>query len=251
MKTFISEDFLLQSDTARELYRAYARAEPIYDYHCHVPVAQIASNHQFSDLAEIWLAGDHYKWRAMRANGIDERFCSGAAAPREKFDAWAATLPHALGNPLYHWSHLELRRYFGIEAQLSPATAGEVWDAANARLPSLRVHDILAANRVAVVCTTDDPADPLDSHAAIRGSPLKTRVYPAFRPDRALGVSDPASFNPWVERLGDAARAPVRSFDDFMGALKARHDAFHAAGCRLSDHGLESALAEPCTHAQA
>jgi glucuronate isomerase len=251
MKTFIHEDFLLQSAAARELYRVYARAEPIYDYHCHVPAAQIASNHEFADLAEIWLAGDHYKWRAMRANGVDERFCSGDATPREKFNAWAATLPHALGNPLYHWSHLELQRYFGIGALLSPATADEVWSAANAKLPSLRVHDILAANRVAVICTTDDPAEPLDSHESIRKSALRTRVYPAFRPDRALAVSNPASFNPWVERLAGAARTQVRSLDDLLSALKARHDAFHAAGCRLSDHGLETALAQPCDHARA
>lgn len=251
MKTFIHDDFLLQGAAARELYRGFARAEPIYDYHCHVPAAQIASNHQFADLAEIWLSGDHYKWRAMRANGVDERFCSGDAAPREKFNAWAATLPHALGNPLYHWSHLELLRYFGIEALLGPATADMVWSAANARLASLRVHDILAANRVAVICTTDDPADPLDHHQAIRKSGLRTRVYPAFRPDRALGVADPAAFNAWVERLAGAAGATVRTLDDFLGALKARHDAFHAFGCRLSDHGLETALSEACTHEQA
>lgn len=251
MKTFIHDDFLLQGAAARELYRGFARAEPIYDYHCHVPAAQIASNHQFADLAEIWLSGDHYKWRAMRANGVDERFCSGDAAPREKFNAWAATLPHALGNPLYHWSHLELLRYFGIEVLLGPATADMVWSAANARLPSLRVHDILAANRVAVICTTDDPADSLDHHEAIRKSGLRTRVYPAFRPDRALGVADPAAFNAWVERLAGAAGATVRTLDDFLGALKARHDAFHAFGCRLSDHGLETALSEACTHEQA
>jgi glucuronate isomerase len=251
MKPFIDDDFLLHSAAARELYSIYARAEPIYDYHCHVPVGQIASNHQFADVTEIWLGDDHYKWRAMRANGVDERFCSGDGTPREKFSAWAATLPHALGNPLYHWSHLELKRYFGIDTLLSPASADAVWSAANARLPSLRVHDILGANRVAVVCTTDDPADPLDSHEAIRRSGLRTRVYPAFRPDRALAVAKPAVLNPWVEKLGGAARAQVRSFDDLLGALKARHDAFHAFGCRLSDHGLETALSQPCTHAEA
>src|ERR1019366_7221387 len=148
---------------------------------------------------------------AMRANGVDERFCSGDATPREKFNAWAATLPHALGNPLYHWSHLELKRYFGIDALVSPATADLVWSKANAMLPSLRVHDILAANKVAVICTTDDPADPLDCHEAIRRSALRTRVYPAFRPDRALGVANPGAFSPWVEKLGVAARSHIRS----------------------------------------
>jgi glucuronate isomerase len=251
MKTFINDDFLLQTGAARELYRNFARPEPIYDYHCHVPPGQIAANHQFADITEIWLGGDHYKWRAMRANGIDERFCTGDATPREKFDAWVATVPHALSNPLYHWSHLELLRYFGIDALISPATAESIWTEANARLPSLRVHDILAANRVAVVCTTDDPADSLDAHERIRRSALVTRVYPTFRPDKALGVASPAAFDPWVERLAGAARTPVRTFDDFLGALKTRHDDFHAFGGRLSDHGMDGALAEPCSHAEA
>ncbi|HEY5079829.1 MAG TPA: glucuronate isomerase, partial [Opitutaceae bacterium] len=251
MKPFIHDDFLLQSDAARALYRDYAQGEPIYDYHCHVPPDQIASNHQFADLAEIWIGGDHYKWRAMRANGVDERFCTGDAPAREKFDAWASTLPRTLGNPLYHWSHLELRRYFGIDELVSPATAGSIWSKGNARLPSLRVHDILAANRVAVLCTTDDPADPLDTHQRIRDSQLTTRVYPTFRPDRALGVGHPASFNPWVERLAGAARASVHTLDDLLGALKRRHDDFHAFGGRLSDHGMETALCVPCSHSEA
>ncbi|HXQ81852.1 MAG TPA: glucuronate isomerase [Opitutaceae bacterium] len=251
MNPYIHDDFLLQSAAARDLYRGYARAEPIYDYHCHVPPGQIAANHQFADLSEIWLAGDHYKWRAMRANGVDERFCTGGATPREKFDAWVATVPHTLCNPLYHWSHLELLRYFGIDALISGETADAIWATANARLPSLRVHDILAANRVAVVCTTDDPADSLDEHERIRRSGLKTRVYPAFRPDKALGVGAPESFNLWVERLGGAARTRVVSFDDFLGALRTRHDDFHAFGGRLSDHGMDAALAEPCSHAKA
>jgi len=251
MKAFINDDFLLQSDAARELYHGFAEGEPIYDYHCHVPPQQIADNHQFGDLSEMWLGGDHYKWRVMRANGVDERFCTGDAAPREKFDAWVATLPQALGNPLYHWSHLELVRYFGISEMISPATADTIWARANAKLPSLRVHDILAANRVAVVCTTDDPADSLDVHERIRHSGIKTRVYPTFRPDKALGVANPKTFNPWVERLAGEARTQVHSFDDFVGALKARHDAFHAFGARLSDHGMETAPAEPCTPAEA
>jgi len=187
----------------------------------------------------------------MRANGIAERFCTGDAAPREKFDTWVETLPHTLGNPLYHWSHLELARYFGIHELIGPATGAAIWEAANARLPTLRVHDILAANRVAVVCTTDDPADSLETHAKIRQSGLPTRVYPAFRPDKALGVANPVAFNPWVERLAGAARTTVRSFDDLLAALKTRHDDFHAAGARLSDHGMEVALADPCTHAEA
>lgn len=251
MKTFIHDEFLLYSEPARALYHGYAREEPIFDYHCHVPVRQIADNHRFSDLAEIWLGGDHYKWRAMRANGVAERFCTGDASPREKFDAWVATVPHTLGNPLYHWSHLELARYFGLRKLIGPETADAIWTSANARLPKLRVHDILRDFRVAVVCTTDDPADSLDAHAAVARSALKTRVYPAFRPDMALAVGEPASFNPWLEKLAGAARARVRSLDDLLAALKSRHDAFHAQGCRLSDHGLETALAEPCTATQA
>jgi glucuronate isomerase len=251
MKPFIHDNFLLQSAAARDLYRTYAMAEPIYDFHCHLDAGQIAANHQFADLEEIWLRGDHYKWRAMRADGVPERLCSGDAPAREKFDAWVATVPHTLGNPLYHWSHLELRRYFGVAGAIGPANGDAIWNEASARLPSLRVHDILAANHVAVICTSDDPADSLGAHEKIRRSGLKTRVYPTFRPDKAFGVGQPAAFNPWVERLAGAAGTRIRSFDDFLGALKTRHDAFHAAGGRLSDHGLEAALSEPCTRAEA
>jgi glucuronate isomerase len=248
---FISENFLLTTRQARELFQGYAKNEPILDYHCHLPPALIASNHQFADLAEIWLGGDHYKWRAMRTNGVSERFCTGDAAPREKFQSWAETVPHTLRNPLYHWTHLELKRYFGIDFLLNGETAEKVWRQANARLGKLRVHDLLTRSKVAVVCTTDDPADSLDLHAKIKASKLKTRVYPAFRPDRALAVGEPEGFNAWLEKLAGAAGTTVRTFDDLLGALKKRHDAFHAAGCRLSDHGLETALSEPCTHAQA
>ena len=251
MKPFITDDFLLGTDAARELYRRYAAPEPIYDYHCHVPQEQIEANHQFADLADIWIGGDHYKWRAMRANGASERLCSGDAPGREKFGAFVEALQQAIGNPLYHWSHLELARYFGISDTIKPESADSIWERANAKVPDLRVGDILAASRVALVCTTDDPADSLDCHARIRASALRTRVYPTFRPDRALGVSDPVSFNGWVERLAGAARTTIRSFDDLMSALKRRHDDFHAAGARISDHGLEVALAEPCTRAEA
>ncbi len=251
MKTFIHDDFLLQTEAARDLYHSFAKAQPIFDYHCHLPPALIADNHRFADLAEIWLGGDHYKWRAMRANGVAERLCTGDAAPREKFDAWCATVPYTLRNPLYHWSHLELKRYFGIDATINPASADGIWREANAKLATLRVHDILTANKVAVICTTDDPADSLETHERIRKLGLKTRVYPTYRPDKALGVNQPAAFNAWLEKLGGAARLSVRSFDDLLGALKRRHDDFHAIGGRLSDHGMESALAEPCTPAVA
>lgn len=248
---FIHDDFLLQTDAARDLYHHFAKDEPIYDYHCHLPPQQIVDNHQFADLAEIWLGGDHYKWRAMRSNGVNERFCTGNASPREKFDAWVATVPHTLRNPLYHWSHLELARYFGITDLINPSSADKIWREANAKIPSLRVHDILAANKVAVICTTDDPADPLDLHAKIKQLGLKTRVYPTFRPDKALVVDAPASFNAWLEKLSGVTKTPIRSFDDFLAALKQRHADFHAIGGRLSDHGMENCYADSCTPAEA
>ena len=252
-RSFIHDDFLLTTKQARDLYHGYAKAEPIFDYHCHLSPQLIADNHQFADLAELWLGGDHYQWRAMRANGVSERFCTGDATPRQKFQAWAETVPHTLRNPLYHWTHLELKRYFGVDVLLNGATAEKVWKQANAKLPKLRVHDLLTLSKVAVVCTTDDPADSLDLHKKIAASKLKTRVYPAFRPDKALAVGNPAAFNAWLEKLAGAAAMPngIKSFDDLLGALKKRHDDFHAAGGRLSDHGLETALSEPCTHAQA
>jgi len=251
MKPFIHDDFLLQTATARDLYHAFAASEPIFDYHCHLSQKLIADNHQFADLSEIWLGGDHYKWRAMRTNGVQERVCTGDATPREKFDAWCAAVPHTLGNPLYHWSHLELKRYFGIDEIISPKSADAIWKAANAKLAGMRVHDILAANKVAIICTTDDPADSLADHERIKKLGLKTRVYPTFRPDKALGVNAPAAYNAWLERLGGAAGMPVKTFDDLLVALKKRHDDFHAVGGRLSDHGMEQALSEPCTLAEA
>lgn len=251
MKPFIHDDFLLQSDAARDLYHNFAKAEPIFDYHCHLPQALIANNHQFADLSEIWLGGDHYKWRAMRSNGVQERVCTGDASPREKFDAWCAAVPNTLGNPLYHWSHLELKRYFGIDDIISPKSADSIWRRANEKLAGMRIHDILVANQVAVICTTDDPADPLTDHAKIATLGIKTKVYPTFRPDKALGVNAPAAYNAWLEKLGGEAKTPIKTFDDLLTALKKRHADFHAVGGRLSDHGLESALAEPCTHGEA
>lgn len=251
MPAFIHDDFLLHNPAARDLYHTFAEGQPIYDYHCHLPAAQILENHAFADLAEIWLGGDHYKWRVMRANGVPERFVTGEASPREKFDAWCATVPHVLRNPLYHWSHLELKRYFDIDVTINADSAGRIWNEANAKLSHLRVHDILAANRVAVVCTTDDPADSLETHEKIAALGLTTRVYPAFRPDKALGVNAPAAFNAWLEQLSGAAGTSIASFDDFLAALRRRHDDFHAHGCRLSDHGLNHAFAEPCTAAEA
>ncbi|HEU5078627.1 MAG TPA: glucuronate isomerase [Opitutaceae bacterium] len=251
MKPFITDDFLLETDHARELYHRFSKQQPIFDYHCHLPPEQIAANHQFADLADVWLGGDHYKWRAMRINGIPERFCTGDATPREKFDAWVKTLPYTLRNPLYHWSHLELLRYFGISEPITAKNADDIWRKANEQLPKLRTHDILKKFDVAVVCTTDDPADDLASHEAIKKSGLTTRVYPTFRPDKALNFGDPVAFNQWRERLEQRVGNPINSLDDLLSALRKRHDAFHALGGRLSDHGLDRCWSEPAEHADA
>lgn len=250
---FITDDFLLHGKTARRLYETYAAPQPILDYHCHLPPQDIAENRRFANLFEIWLEGDHYKWRAMRANGVAERFCTGDATPLEKFMAWARTVPKCLRNPLYHWTHLELLRYFGIDALLDESSAERVWHRAGELLagPELSAHGILARFRVRAVCTTDDPADPLDHHARIRASGLSTRVYPTFRPDRALQVDDPGTFNPWVDRLGAAANVDIGAFSGFVDALARRHQDFHDIGGRLSDHGLPYCYADPCSDREA
>lgn len=239
---FITEDFLLQSEPARRLYHDYARAEPIFDYHCHLPPEEIAANRRFGNLTDIWLAGDHYKWRAMRANGIPEELCTGNADPRAKFLAWARTVPHTLRNPLYHWSHLELQRAFGIDLPINESTAGTIWDQANEVLarPDFCVHGILRKFKVRVVCTTDDPTSTLEAHQALRQSGLATRVYPAYRPDQALRVDDPAGFTLWSKKLAEVSGIAVDTFAGFQKALRQRHDFFHSLGARLSDHGLAS-----------
>lgn len=246
---FIEEDFLLQTKASRRLYHGYAAAQPILDYHCHLPPEDIAEDRTFADLFEIWLEGDHYKWRAMRANGIAERFCTGDAAPYEKFAAWAETIPHCLRNPLYHWAHLELKRYFGIDDLLNESTAVAIWKRAYALLakPEFSARGILAKFDVRALCTTDDPTSDLRAHAAIGASKLQTRVYPTFRPDRALGVDQPERFNSWVEQLERAANVELDTFARFLDALRKRHDAFHAIGCRLSDHGLPQCYTDCCS----
>lgn len=247
--SYIHEDFLLHTKASRRLYHEYAAEQPILDYHCHLSPEEIAEDRSFKDLFEIWLEGDHYKWRAMRANGIAERFCTGDARPYEKFAAWAETVPHCLRNPLYHWTHLELKRYFDIDELLGPATAAGIWKRASEYLaqPELSARGILAKFDVRAVCTTDDPTSDLQAHAKIAASKLATRVYPAFRPDRALAVNHPDAFNAWVGRLEQAADAAIDGFAKFLDALRQRHDAFHAMGCRLSDHGLPYCYAECCT----
>jgi glucuronate isomerase len=251
--SFITENFLLRTKPARRLYEEYAADQPILDYHCHLPAKDIADNHRFRDLTEIWLEGDHYKWRAMRANGVPERYCTGNAKPYEKFLAWARTVPHTLRNPLYHWTHLELKRYFGIDSLLDESTADEVWKEANDQLThgGLTTQGILEKFHVVAVCTTDDPVDSLAHHDRLRDSGGPTAVFPTFRPDRAFRIEDPAAFKKWTERLGDAANVHIARFSDFLDALRKRHQEFHNHGCRLSDHGLEQCWSDSCTEAEA
>lgn len=246
---FIHDDFLLQTDTARRLYHGFAAGEPILDYHTHLPPDQIAANYRFADLAEMWLAGDHYKWRAMRANGVVEDFCTGSADPYYKFLAWAKTVPHTLRNPLYHWTHMELKRYFGIDELLSEETAPQIWERANEQIQQsdeLTIHGVFQRFKVRTVCTTDDPTDDLADHRKIAASDLATGVFPTFRPDRVLEIDQTEQFNTWVDKLAVASEVNISSFADLLTALRQRHEFFHEVGCRLSDHGLSHAYADFC-----
>ncbi|MEO8482727.1 MAG: glucuronate isomerase [Acidobacteriota bacterium] len=251
--SFIHSEFLLDSRAARDLYHAFAEPLPIIDYHCHLSPRDLAENRRFADLSEIWLEGDHYKWRAMRANGVAEEFCTGSASPRDKFLAWARTVRACLRNPLYHWTHLELARYFRIHDLLDASTAPRIWEQAIERLASddLSTHGILRKFNVEVVCTTDDPAEPLTHHERLAQSTVKTRILPTFRPDRALDVDQPDVFGPWVDRLASTANIDIAHCADLLDALDRRHQAFHDIGGRLSDHGLEQCFAAPCTDDQA
>jgi len=244
---FLGPDFLLESDSARELYHEYAETAPIIDYHCHLPVEMIAGDHQFENMTQAWLYGDHYKWRAMRTNGVPESYCTGNRSDWEKFEKWAETVPCTLRNPLYHWTHMELRRPFGItDRLLNPQTAESIWEDCNAMLArqDFSCRGIMKQMNVALVCTTDDPCDSLDHHQALlRDALFPIKVFPAWRPDKAMAVEDSSSFNCWVDLLSDAARVTIASLDDFMEALRRRHAFFHENGCRLSDHGIETAYA--------
>jgi glucuronate isomerase len=246
MASFLDDNFLLSNDVARRLYHEYAAPQPILDYHCHLPPADLASNRRFDNLFEIWLEGDHYKWRAMRTNGVDEKYITGAASPYEKFLAWARTVPYTLRNPLYHWTHLELRRYFGISDLLDEKSAPSIWERANAILAELTTQEILKKFRVEVVCTTDDPCDDLAPHQQLARSKIAARIFPAFRPDKALGIGT-AEFKAWVYKLRQVANIDIRNLTTFLDAVRKRHNFFHSAGCRLSDHGLDHCFATPCS----
>jgi glucuronate isomerase len=249
VRSFLGDDFLLSNDFAAALYHDYAAGLPIIDYHCHLSPADIASNRIFRNMTEIWLEGDHYKWRAMRANGIPEDYITGAASDREKFEKWAETVPATLRNPLYHWTHLELKRYFGIQELLNPDTAQTVYDEGNRQLRAMSIGAILKKMAVQTVCTTDDPVDDLEAHRAVRGK-TDTQVFPSFRPDRAILIQS-GSFNSYLELLGDKAGLRIHSFDTLEEALNTRMDYFGELGCRLSDHGLERMYAAPFTRAGA
>lgn len=249
MKQFLDEHFLLNNKTAQELYHGYAKHMPIIDYHCHLSPQQIAEDKQFKSLTEAWLYGDHYKWRAMRTNGVEEKFCTGNASDREKFQQWAGTVPYTLRNPLYHWTHLELQRYFGVQEVLNEKTADSIYDQCTALLQTneFSVRNLLRKMNVKLVCTTDDPVDSLEHHTRLKADGFEIPILPAFRPDQAMNVADAVKFNGYIRQLEAVTGISVSSFDDFLYALQNRHDFFAAAGCNVSDHGLEEIYAEDFT----
>jgi len=249
MKKFLDENFLLHNKTAQALYHVYARSMPIIDYHNHLPPQQVADDVNFENLTQVWLYGDHYKWRAMRANGIDERFSTGNASDYEKFEQWAATVPYTLRNPLYHWTHLELQRYFNIDTLLDAKSAKAIYEEATALLQSKEysVRGLLRKMNVKALCTTDDPIDTLEHHQKIKADGFEIKVLPAFRPDKAMDVDDPQRFNEYVLKVEAAADVSVGNYADYLKALKKRHDFFHSIGAIVSDHGLEQIYAEDFT----
>jgi len=245
MKPFLDQNFLLQSKTAEHLYHEYAADMPIIDYHCHLDPAQIANNVNFANLTDIWLRGDHYKWRAMRANGINEQYITGNKSDLEKFEKWAETVPYTLRNPLYHWTHLELQRYFDVYELLSPKTARSIYDECTAKLqtPEYSVQCMIEKMNVEVICTTDDPINSLEHHQKIKQSGWKVKVYPTFRPDKAMNPDDIAALNDYINKLEAVSDTAINNYSDYLKALKSRHDYFAANGCSVSDHGLEQIYA--------
>ncbi len=252
MKAFLDQDFLLQSATAQTLYHQYAAEMPIIDYHNHLVPQQIADDHQFDNITQAWLYGDHYKWRAMRAHGVDEKYITGNASDEEKFMKWAETVPYTMRNPLYHWTHLELQRYFGVTEVLNSASAKRIYDhcAALLKTPDYSVKNLLLKMNVKVLCTTDDPIDDLGYHKQIKASGYAIKVLPTFRPDKAMAVDDVATFNAYVKSLAQVVGYGIQDLSTYKKAIGERHDYFHACGGRLSDHGLEHIYAEDYTEEQ-
>jgi glucuronate isomerase len=253
MAEFITEDFLLQTKTARHLYHEHAEKMPIYDYHCHLPANQIANDHRFGNLTQIWLYGDHYKWRAMRANGIPEKYITGDASDYEKFEKWAETVPYTLCNPLYHWTHLELKRYFGIDDKpLNTNTAKKIYERCSEmlRTPEFSCRNLIQKANVKLLCTTEDPLDSLEHHQRIRAEGFEVAVHTAFRPDKAMAVENLATLNAWIDKLECLCDIEIIDYHSYIEAIRQRHYYFHENGCRLSDHGLETVYAEDYTESE-
>ena len=239
----------MESKTACKLYHGFAEKMPVIDYHCHLPVQQIADDINFENLTQIWLYGDHYKWRAMRTNGVDESYITGNKSDYEKFEKWAKTVPYTLRNPLYHWTHLELQRYFGIDGILNPKSAKKIYDTCSKKLQKKKysVRSLLRKMNVEIVCTTDDPIDTLECHQKIKEDGFEIKVLPAFRPDKAMDVDDANEFNAYVKKIESVSGVAINSFQSYLQALKQRHDFFASMGCSVSDHGLEYVYAEHYT----
>ncbi len=263
MKSFMDANFLLQTPTAQELYHNHAAHLPIIDYHCHLNPQEIAEDHRFANITELWLGGDHYKWRALRSNGVEEKYITGDASDWEKFKKWAETMPYCMRNPLYHWTHLELRTAFGINKLLNAKTAREIYDECNEKLkePEFSARGLMRRYNVEVVCTTDDPADTLEHHIAIHyhsdetvnGKATNgkfTKVLPTWRPDKAMGIDNPVAYRAYIERLSMAANMRIHSYTDLLDALQKRHDFFGSVGCRLSDHGVNEFYADYFTETE-
>jgi glucuronate isomerase len=249
MKNFLDENFLLHTTAAQQLYHDYAREMPIIDYHCHLLPQQMATDHQFANLTQAWLYGDHYKWRAMRTNGVDESYCTGGRPDWEKFQKWAETVPYTLRNPLYHWTHLELQRYFDVKEIVSGKTAKKIYETCSEKLQSREysVRNLLRKMNVMAICTTDDPVDSLEHHLKLRQDGFEIPVLPAFRPDNAMNVDNPENFNAYIKRLEAATNIAISNFNDYLFALENRHDFFASMGCTVSDHGLEEIYIEEFT----
>ncbi|HEX7753720.1 MAG TPA: glucuronate isomerase [Niabella sp.] len=249
MKHFLDDNFLLETKTAERLYHEYAKPMPIIDYHCHLPPQQIAENTRFNNITQAWLYGDHYKWRAMRTNGVDEQFITGNASDEEKFLKWAQTVPYTMRNPLYHWTHLELRRYFGINEIVNADSGKSIYEAASAQIssPAYSVQNLLRKMQVKVVCTTDDPVDTLEFHKKLKDDHFEIPVFPAFRPDAAMNVAVPEVFKKYIQQLETVSNIEVSNLDTYLQALKSRHDFFSEMGCSVSDHGLETIAAADYT----
>lgn len=253
MKQFLDDNFVLQNETAEYLYHQHAKHLPIIDYHCHLDPKLIAEDYQFDNLGEIWLGGDHYKWRAMRTNGVDERYCTGKdTTDWEKFEKWAETVPYTMRNPLYHWTHLELKTAFGVTKILKPETAKEIFDECTAKLrtPQFSARGLMKHYNVEAVCTTDDPIDSLQYHLALKNEGFSIKVLPTWRPDKAMAVEIPDAFRGYVEKLSEVSGVAISNFSDLITALRKRHDFFASVGCKLSDHGIEEFYAEDYTQSE-